>query len=119
MGITLKMGTLGKPRASHYWSTDDDFGNDVIRSSMKENRYMEITSNLSFAPRGTASGWPKIGWLDKILREACMSAVGITQHVAIDESMIKLLSRYCPWIQYMPKKPIKWGAYCLSGTCRA
>lgn len=39
---------------------------------------------------------------------------GITQHVAIDESMIKMLSKFCPWLQYMPKKPIKWGAYCSS-----
>ena len=109
MGITFKMGTLGKSRASHYWSKDDDFGNDVIRTSMKENRYMAITANLSFAPRGTANGWAKIAWLDGVIREACMAAVGITQHVSIDESMIKMLSRFCRWIQYMPKKPIKWG----------
>ena len=76
---------------------------------MRKNRYNAITSNLSFAPRGAASGWNKISWLDNILRKACRAAVGITQHAAVDESMIKCLSKYCPWIQYMPKKPIKRG----------
>ena len=109
IGITLKMGTLGHARASHYWSQDEDFGNNIIKASMKENRYVAITANLSFAPRGTASGWPKISWLDEVLRLACRSASGITQHAAVDESMIKMLSKFCPWLQYMPKKPIKWG----------
>ena len=103
------MGTLGSPRAAHYWSKDDDFGNNKIRSSMKEQRYVDITANLSFAPRGTAGGWAKIEWLDGVLQEACAAACGITQHIAIDESMIKCLSRWCSWIQYMPKKPIKRG----------
>ena len=109
IGITLKMGTLGRARASHYWSKDGDFGNDVIKASMKENRYAAITANLSFAPRGTASGWPKISWLDGVLRSRCRAACGITQHATVDESMIKMLSKFCPWLQYMPKKPIKWG----------
>ena len=31
IGITYKMGTLGKSRAAHYWSLDEDFGNDIIQ----------------------------------------------------------------------------------------
>ena len=98
IGVTLKMGTLGRPRASHYWCSDpkNDFDNDVIKCSMKENRYAAITSNLSFVPRGTSSGWPKISWLDGVLKAACQAAIGITQHATIDESMIKCLSKYCP-----------------------
>ena len=53
MGITYKMGSLGRARASHYWMMDDDFGCDSIRSAMVRNRYMAITANLSFAPRGS------------------------------------------------------------------
>ena len=109
IGITMKMGTLGRPRAFHYWSTELDFANEVIRSSMKFDRYIAITANLCFAPRGTPSGWPKIKWLDDVLRAACRAATGITQHLTIVESMIKCLSKYCPWIQFMPKKPIKRG----------
>ena len=76
---------------------------------MLHNRYVAITSNLSFAPRDTRTGWAKISWLDGVIRAACRCAVGITQHMAIDESMIKVLSKFCPWLQYMPKKPIKRG----------
>ena len=76
---------------------------------MVRSRYESITSNLSFAPRGTRPGWSKISWLDAIIRAACRAAVGFTQHMTIDESMIKVLSKYCPWLQYMPKKPIKRG----------
>ena len=90
---------------------DDDFGNNIIRASMLHNRYVAITSNLSFAPRGTRCGWAKISWLDGVIRVTCRDAVGITQHMAIDESMIKVLSKFCPWIQYMPKKPIKRGNF--------
>ena len=109
IGITLRMGTLGRARASHYWCEVDGLSDSTISSSMLKNRYKVITANLSFAPRGSPSGWAKISWLDKVLRAACRAATGITQHVAIDESMIKCLSKFCPWIQYMPKKPIKRG----------
>ena len=111
IGITIRMGTLGRARASHYWCRVDGLHDETIGSTMLKNRYNAITSNLSFAPRGTGSGWAKISWLDGVLRKACRAACGITQHVAVDESMIKCLSKYCPWLQYMPKKPIKRGVY--------
>ena len=103
------MGTLGRARASHYWSNEEGFFDATIKSCMTEQRYADITSHLSFAPRGTAGGWAKLQWIDDVIKNACRLACGITQHAAIDESMIKCLSRYCPWIQYMPKKPIKRG----------
>lgn len=109
MGVNIKMGTLGRARAAHYWSKVDGFGDATISSSMKKNRYAEIAANLSFAPRGTTNSWDKIGWLDAMLRQKCREACGITRECAVDESMIKCLSKMCPWIQYMPKKPIKWG----------
>ena len=112
LGVSMKMGCLGRARASHYWSEEDGFGDATIKSFMTENRYVEITANLSFASRGTDGGWAKIEWLDGVLRRACRDAIGLTQCFAVDESMIKCLSRYCPWIQYMPRKPIK------RGTCK-
>ena len=122
------MGTLGRARASHYWMQDSDFGSDNIRGAMIKNRYMEITANLSFAPRGSPSGWGKIEWLDGVLRIQCRTATGITQSFAVDESMFKVLSKYCPWVQFMPRKPIKRGKLgvgrvnfkghiSISGTC--
>ena len=109
LGITLKMGTLGRNRMAHYWSKEDGFGDDKIRSCMTKNRYAEIASMLSFAPRGARGGWNKISWLDDVMRNKCRKACGITQKFVVDESMMKCLSQFCPWIQYMSKKPIKRG----------
>ena len=79
----------------------------VIRETMNEDRFNQISACLSFARPGTASGWSKFSYVDWWVRQACRSAVGITQHLAVDESMIKCFSRYCNWKQYMPRKPIK------------
>ena len=87
IGIAIKMGTLGRCRAAHYWSNRKGFGDDSIKDSMKKNRWKQIASNLTFAPRGTSGGWDKIKWLDDFLREMCRLACGITQNCAVDESM--------------------------------
>ena len=105
------LGTLGRSRVAHLWSKRDGFGDETISSTMKKSRYQQIAANLSFAPRGSEGSWAKIGWLDSVLLAACRVAVGITQHFTVDESMIKTLSKYCRWICYMPKKPIKRGAF--------
>ena len=49
------------------------------------------------------------GWIQFCGLAAGRSACGITQHFAVDESMIKCLSKFCKWIQHMPKKPITRG----------
>ena len=41
MGITLKIGCLGRSRVSHYWSEVSGFGDATIRSAMTKNRYFE------------------------------------------------------------------------------
>ena len=111
MGIAIKMGTLGRCRAAHFWSNVDGFGDETIKGSMKKNRWKQIASNLSFAPRGAPPGWGEIKWLDEFLRRKCREACGITQNCSVDESMFKCLCKMCPWIQFMPNKPIKWGKY--------
>ena len=34
IGISLKMGTHGRSRVSHYWSNEPGFGDDSIKSCM-------------------------------------------------------------------------------------
>ena len=82
---------------------------------MSGPRWQQILANLSFAIPGTASGYAKIRMVDEWLRRRCQLAMLITQHFAVDESMIKCFSRFCSWNQYMPRKPIKWGikVFCL------
>ena len=38
IGITFKIGCLGRSRAAHYWSEVPGFGDDTIRSAMTLNR---------------------------------------------------------------------------------
>ena len=109
IGIRIRMGFQNKKRDNHYWSNKPGVGDPVIRSAMKYSRFKQITSALSFARPGGPSGWAKFSYVDRIVKNACRAAMGITQHVAIDESMIKCFSRYCRWKQFMPRKPIKTG----------
>ena len=103
------MGLLNKKRVSHYWSKLPGVGDPVIMGAMKQERFRLITSALSFAHPWAAAGWVKFAYVNHAVRAACRTAVGITQHFAIDESMIKCFSRYCSWKQFMPRKPIKTG----------
>ena len=109
IGIRVRMGLLVKKRVCHYWSSLPGVGDPVIKAAMKRERFLQITSALSFARPTAAVGWAKFAYVDRVVRAACRAAVGITQHLAIDESMIKCYSRYCSWKQYMPRKPIKTG----------
>lgn len=105
------MGLLNKKRVTHYWCKVEGVYDPVIKSAMTKSRFDLITSALSFArPSPHAkSGWFKFHYVDSVVKAACRAAVGITQHIAIDESMIKCYSRYCSWKQFMPRKPIKTG----------
>ena len=109
IGIVFKMGAIGHKSVNHYWSKRDGFGVQSIKSAMTFKRFSHISSMLSFAPLGTTSGWAKIASVDAYLQLRCRLAMNISQHMTIDESMLKCLSKYCPWIVYMPRKPIKMG----------
>lgn len=115
IGITFKMGVLWRPRVRHYWSKRVGFADPIIKSSMTGKRYQQIYANLTFAIPGTASGYAKIKMVDEYLQQRCQLAMFLTQHFAVDESMIRCLSRFCSWKQFMARKPIKWGikVFCL------
>ena len=120
IGIVFKMGAIGHKRVAHYWSKRDGFGVASIRNAMTFKRFSQIASMISFAPIGTESGWAKVAEVDAYLMERCRLAMNITQHMTIDESMLKCLSKYCPWIVYMPRKPIKMGikvCLCMCIVC--
>lgn len=51
----------------------------------------------------------KMRQLDTDLQKKCDSAWNALQHIALDEAMIRCLSKRCPILRYLPRKPIKWG----------
>ena len=107
-GIQMKMGVLNKKRVSHYWCKREGFGDPIIQRVMKCLRFTSITTNLSFAPPGSKSGYTKYEMVDKHLKQQCQRAMNKTQKCTGDETMIETHSTYAPKV-YMERKPIKWG----------
>ena len=108
IGIMFKMGAIGHKRVKHYWSKRKGFGVDGIRDSMNLKRFEQITAHLTFAPLNSDAGWAKISEVDEYLQARCLLAMTISQQLmTVDESMMKCLSKWCRWIVYMPRKPIK------------
>jgi hypothetical protein len=135
IGIVITMGFYGLKRIRHYWNTSTFPGDDGcvvpdIVNNMTRNRFLQIYANLSFynpigglhfcfgnpvrcecnadRPEDGDPFW-KIRWVWEYLRAKCQEAMNPCQHFAIDESMARLVSRYCPHKQMQPMKPIKFG----------
>ena len=107
-GIQTKMGAHPRKRVAHYWSKRTDFACQTIKRVMKRRRFEEVTSNLSFAPIGTKSGYAKYEHVDSHLKKQARLACCRTQKMTGDECMIESHSKVSPKV-YMPRKPIKWG----------
>lgn len=90
--------------------------------------FFAVLANLSFmAPGDERAGEPgaddklrKIRELDKYLQGRTALAWVLDQFLAIDESMIRCNSRWCGFLQYMPRKPIKRGikVFCLADATK-
>ena len=89
-----------------------------IASAMRENRHKEILSHLSFMKVGDLR-WPtdklrKIREVDNHLRQQSRAAWDVEPDVAVDESRLRMVSRFCSFVTTMLCKPIKIGLtiYC-------
>jgi hypothetical protein len=51
----------------------------------------------------------KIRDVDTEVQENCRKAWYRGRYISIDESMIRCLSQFCSFLQFLPRKPIKWG----------
>ncbi|XP_014666671.1 PREDICTED: uncharacterized protein LOC106808454 [Priapulus caudatus] len=49
LGILIVMGYNKQPHVIHYWSTDDDLGNQLISKTMSRARYKQIMKYLSYS----------------------------------------------------------------------
>jgi hypothetical protein len=122
-GIIIKMGMINHKRLSHYWCEYGGFGDPLIMSAMKEDRFCEILANLTFMMPSDET-IPKSDKLRKIhfandyLVRKVQLAYNPDQEAAIDESMFASCSKYCPMKQLMKCKPIKSGikVFCVVGS---
>ena len=115
IGILIKMGPAGKRRrTNHYWSNLNGLRDDDIKAAMKLQRFLDIYAQLSFMMPNDETSYlgdklRKIRWVNDYLAERVEAAWVLFQYLAIDESMMKATTRWCPFLQHMPRKPIKLG----------
>ena len=99
-----------------YWSTKWPFSNSTFSNIMSGRRFELLMSylhlnDISQMPDRSSPNYDKLyrvrPFLDRIIT-AFREVYTPSREIAIDESIIGFKGRLS-WIQYMPKKPTKWG----------
>lgn len=125
VAIIIAMSVDSKRRIEDYWSTAWPFVTKAFSSIMPRDRFQLLLRffHLNDSNGYTRRGQPGYDALYKIrpLMESLISsfkaAYQLRREIAIDESMIGFKGRVW-FIQYLPKKPTKWGmkAYVLADS---
>ena len=114
--LVVLMGMMDYPQIENYWVTGWPFATSTFSSVMSRDRFSLI---LRFLHRNDNSGYKQKGedgydalykirpFLTKLLQrfEAMYTP---EKELSLDEGMIRSKGRLS-FIQYMPKKPTKWG----------
>ena len=112
IGVTVD----GKTRIEDYWSTSWPFSTNAFSSVMSRNRFQLLLRffHLNDSKLCKKRGQPGYDPLFKIrpfmapLQQNFKNCYNLHREVSVDESMIGFKGRLW-FIQYMPKKPTKWG----------
>lgn len=114
IGLTIARGVLcgrGEP-LSAFWSKD--YGRDIFRQSMIRQRYQEILRYLRFDDKSTRSRRKEKDkfcqireiWDNFVMQ--CQTHWHPSCFLTVDEQLFPTKAR-CPFTQYMPNKPGKFG----------
>ena len=131
-GCLIIMGVHGYTKKSQAWSLD--FGAALrdpnISGAIKRQLLYQRLANLTFDWRrsglcssscsvcAATTGYEeymdedplrKIRKVDTYLQQRCGMGLYRTCAFVIDESMLRIQSRFCKYLQHMPAKPIKYG----------
>ena len=116
LGLHIAMGIVNLPNLCDFWSTEPIlqhqwFGSIMPRDRFKQIlRYFHCADQSSYIPRGQDGHDPlyKIRPIIDILSVRFQLLYNPSRELSVDESMIGTKCRV-PFLQYMPKKPTKWG----------
>ena len=116
LGLHIAMGIVNLPNLCDFWSTEPIlqhqwFGSIMPRDRFKQIlRYFHCADQSSYIARGQDGHDPlyKIRPIIDILSKRFQSLYNPSRELSVDESMIGTKCRV-PFLQYMPKKPTKWG----------
>jgi len=116
LGLHIAMGIVNLPNIKDFWSTEPIlqhqwFGSIMCRDRFKQIlRYFHCADQTGYIPHGQDGHDPlyKLRDIIDILSERFELLYNPNRELSIDESMIGTKCRV-PFLQYMPKKPTKWG----------
>ena len=105
LGVRILMGAYHRDRVVHYWHEGDDSAGmrvPLIAEAMKKDRHLEILSHLSFALPGVTkyagNKLQKLKEVNDLLRDNCERAWDVEPDATLDESRLRLHSRYCSFV---------------------
>lgn len=111
IGILIVSGYSIQSRFESYWSSDPDLRNELIYSSMRKNRFKEISQFLHFADMNEPSPDDKMWKLRPLtdrLKANILKHFHPEQELSYDESMIEYYGRHA-MKQYLKEKPVPFG----------
>ncbi len=111
IAILIISGYSIQSRFESYWSKDADLRNELICSSMRKNRFKQITQFLHFEdinkPNPSDKIW-KLRPLTDHLKTQILKNFHAEQNLSYDESMIEYYGRHS-MKQYLKDKPVPFG----------
>ena len=116
LSLTIIMGLVSYPTIEDSWVTSWPFATTTFNSIMMRDRFSLIMRflHLNDSSKYIPKGQPGYDALYKLrpfadpLISNFQSAFSLGREISVDESMIGFKGRLW-FIQYMPKKPTKWG----------
>ena len=114
--LVIIMECIHYPAIEDYWSTSWPFATVTFSSVLKRDRFslvlrfLHLNDNSKYIAKGQPGHDPlyKIRPFMESLIQNFQSAYTPGREIALDESMIGFKGRL-GFLQYMPKKPTKWG----------
>ena len=119
--LVIVMGIVRFPKMEDHWAKKWPFGSHSFRSIMSRDRFsmilkfFHVNDNSKYIRRGESGYDPlfKIRPLLESLLQNFQNSYTPNREMSIDEAMVSFKGR--AWfMQYMPKKPKKWGLKAFS-----
>ena len=116
LALVIAMGIVNMPDMQQYWSTTWPFTSTNFSSIMSRDRFLlvlkflHLADNTKMAVKGEHGYDPlyKLRHLLSTLVQSYKKSYTMKKEVSVDESIISYKGRLS-FLQYMPKKPHKWG----------
>lgn len=111
IAILILSGYCQLPGKKHYWSTDADLGNQLVKDSMRRDRFLTIWRYLHCADNNALDPndkFYKLRPLSDLLRQKFLNYFVPEEDLNYDECMVKYFGKHsCK--QFIRGKPIRFG----------